>query len=149
MLSSGILLWGQLHTVFAGSIDAGFQGNAESPPAMLPGGTIMQWPLRYRSAARNGSRKVRKIFRSGYNHEGVQKARRQFGWIVYHEDVDASEVVEQCDRITPPSGPFNGNTHIDKVSTNTRHVNFSLIPVISVIPSSSPFLMLTLVTRLF
>ena len=120
-IHSGTLLWGHLHTVFAGSIDQEFQGNAETIPAMLPGGTIMQYPLKYRSAARNGKWKVRKTFSNLHSPDGVGEPRNHFGWVVYHEDVDALEVVERCSRITPASGISLGNRHIDKVSTSRCH----------------------------
>ena len=130
---SGILLWGHLHTVFAGSIDQEFQGNAETIPAMLPGGTIMQYSLKYRSAARNGKWKVRKTFSNWYSPDGVGEPRNHFGWIVYHEDVDPLEVVERCSRINPVSGVSLGNSHIDKVSTSCCH---TLTPALLLVESS-------------
>ncbi|KAL8785623.1 MAG: hypothetical protein Q9213_003277 [Squamulea squamosa] len=123
-IKSGILLWGQLHTVFAGSVDPTFQGNAEDQPAMLPGGTIKQYPLRYRSAARNGQWKVRKIFSTKYC-EGVREAAKHFGWILYHEDVNALEAVERCDRITSPSGLSHGNDHVDKDVLNVNRYDWA------------------------
>jgi hypothetical protein len=118
-VTSGILLWGQLNTVFAGSIDPTFQGNAENAPAELAGGTIWQYPVRYRSAARNGMWKVRKIF-SNRNWEHAECRPWQFGWLVYHEHVDAVKAVERCTMIHDPSGKRHGNQHVDKVSTRSR-----------------------------
>lgn len=114
-LRSGILLWGQLHTVFAGSMNRDFQRNAEAAPSMLPGGTITQFILKYRAAARNGKWKVRKAF--GIPYPGNEGAPTEhFGWVVFHEDVDPVEVLNRCSRITGYGGISNGNTHIDKVS---------------------------------
>lgn len=100
-LTSGILLWGQVHTVFAGSVNHVFQGNAEVKPAVLLGGTIKQHLLRYRSVARNCKWKVRKVFSSKYS-EGVREGpihygwnMDHYGWIMYHEDVDSLEAVER------------------------------------------------------
>ena len=115
VLHSGILLWGHLHTVFAGSIDPEFQGNAESFPDMLEtGGTIMQHPLRYRSAARNGKWKVRKIYGDRYYAGEIGEPKHHFGWIVYHEDVDPLEALVRGSRITPASGISLKNDHVDK-----------------------------------
>lgn len=115
VLRSGILLWGQLHTVFAGSIDPKFQGNAENFPEMFKmGGTIIQHPLRYRSAARNGKWKVRKIYGDRYFAEDVGEPKDHFGWIVYHEDVDPLEALVRCSRITPVTGISLKNDHVDK-----------------------------------
>lgn len=114
-LQSGVLLWGQLHTVFAGSINRNFQGNAEAVPNILPDGTILQSILKYRSAARNGKWKVRKAF--GISYRGDEGAATEhFGWVVFHEDVDPVEVLNRCSRITSGGGISNRNTHIDKVS---------------------------------
>ncbi|KAL8767226.1 MAG: hypothetical protein Q9209_006231 [Squamulea sp. 1 TL-2023] len=123
-VKSGILLLGQLHTVFAGSIDPIFQGNAEDQPAMPAGGTIKQHPLRYRSAARNGQWKVRKIFSTKY-WEGAREAARHFGWVVYHEEVDALEAVERCDRMISPSGLSHGNDHVDKDVLNVNRYDWA------------------------
>lgn len=113
-LRSGILLWGQLHTVFAGSINRDFQRNAEAVPSPLPGGTIKRSILKYRSAARNGKWKVRKAFGIPYpGNEGTPT--EHFGWVVFHEDIDPVEVLKRCSRITAFGGIRNGNDHIDKV----------------------------------
>ena len=73
-LRSGVLLWGQLHTVFAGSINRDLQRNAEAIPSMLPGGTIMKSILKYRSAARNGKWKVRKAY--GFRTQVIRALQR-------------------------------------------------------------------------
>lgn len=114
-LRSGVLLWGQLHTVFAGSISNKFQENANSVHQQLPGGTIKQYVLNYRSAARNGEWKVRKAFNvPKWGTEG--EARAQFGWIIYHEAVDPLRALDRCSRISPDEqGISRGNTHVDKV----------------------------------
>lgn len=112
-LRSGVLLWGQLHTVFAGSINRDFQRNAEALPSMLPDGTIMQSILKYRSAARNGKWKVRKAF--GIPYPGNQgPPTEHFGWVVFHEDFDPVEVLNRCSRITAGGGISNRNRHVDK-----------------------------------
>lgn len=114
-LRSDVLLWGQLHTVFAGSINRNLQKNAEAIPSMLPGGTIMRSILKYRSAARNGKWKVRRAF--GIPYPGNQgPPTEHFGWVVFHEDFDPVEVLNRCSRITASGGISNRNTHIDKVS---------------------------------
>lgn len=125
VLRSGVLLWGQLHTVFAGSMDPGFQGSAESLPPRVDNGRIPV-PIGYRSAARNGVWKVRKTFSNSFSdlvspkeYSGMGEPNDHFGWIIYHEDVDALEVVERCSRITARSGRAYGNGHTDKVSTSS------------------------------
>ncbi|MCJ1464545.1 hypothetical protein MMC07_003158 [Pseudocyphellaria aurata] len=112
-LRSGVLLWGQLHTVFAGSLQREFQNNTATIPDMLPDGTIMQYIYKYRSAARNGKWKVRKAF--GMPNPGNEGAPTEhFGWVVFHEDVHPVEVLNRCSRITSFGGISNRNTHIDK-----------------------------------
>ena len=92
-LRSGVLLWGQLHTVFAGYLNRDFQNNADSVPSMLPGGTIMQSILKYRSAARNGKWKVRKAY--GIPNPGNEGAPTEhFGWVVFHAAIDPVEVLD-------------------------------------------------------
>ena len=118
-LRSGILLWGQLRSVFAGSIDQGFQGNAATLPAPLPGGTILQHVFQYRSAARNGRWKVRKVFSNTISMRSQgpgAEPTRHFGWILYHEDVDPLESVKKCSRITTEGGISLRNQHADKVN---------------------------------
>lgn len=74
-LKSGILLWGQLPTLFAASLTPDFQTDASSTPPMLPGGTIKQYVPKYRSAARNGDWKVRRVFDLPYPGNGGDAAR--------------------------------------------------------------------------
>ena len=116
MLRSGVLLWGQIHTVFAGHISRDFQGNADTLSEHLEGGTIKQRVLKYRSAARTGPWNVRKIFSIPYpGNEG--KPTEHFGWIVFHDDVRPIEILDRCSRIVPGSGAIsNSNDHIDRVS---------------------------------
>lgn len=114
-LRSGVLLWGQLHTVFAGSISKTFQGNANSVPQQLPGGTIEQYELNYRSAARNGEWKVRKAYHIPPPWT-AEEPTAQFGWIIYHEAVDPLRALDRCSRISPSEqGKSRGNAHVDKV----------------------------------
>jgi len=119
VLRSGILYWGQLHTIFAGSLTQGVERNAESVPDPLPGGTTLQRVLKYRSAARNGNWRVRKAFSNTLfmlPHGSVEPTRH-FGWIMYHEDIDPLEAVNRIGRIKPEGGSIsNGNKHTDKVS---------------------------------
>ncbi|MCJ1264911.1 hypothetical protein MMC22_004786 [Lobaria immixta] len=112
-LRSGVLLWGQLHTVFAGSINRDFQRNAEALPSMLPDGTIMQSILKYRSAARNGKWKIRKAFGIPYS-DNQGPPTEHFGWVVFHEDFDPVEVLNRCSRITAYGGISNWNRHVDR-----------------------------------
>lgn len=116
---SGILLWGQLPSVFAGSISQGFQGNAVTLPPPLSGGTVLQHVFQYRSAARNGRWKIRKVFsntNSLHVQGGSTEPTRHFGWIIYHEDVDPLESVKKCSRITRTGGLSLRNEHVDKVN---------------------------------
>ena len=136
VISSGILLWGQLPTVLAGSLDQGFQGNAESVPEMLPGGTIMRYPLKYRSAARVGNWKVRKAFSQPHNSAGGPT--RHFGWVLYHEDVDPVETLERCSRVTGTGGISNGNQHVDKVIRKVIRAD-NCLPLSASIPRVCPF----------
>lgn len=116
---SGVLLWGQLHTVFAGSISSTFQQNAQSVPRQLPGGTIKQSELKYRSAARKGEWKVRKAFETPlWGTEDQPTA--QFGWIIYHEAIDSLAAIDRCSRV----GVSNGNTHVDKVMPLPTSIKF-------------------------
>ena len=118
-IRSGVLLWGQLHTVFAGSISSTFQQNAQSVPRQLPGGTIKQSEMRYRSAARKGEWKVRKAFDTPLLGTEEQPTA-QFGWIIYHEAIDPLAAIDRCSRV----GISNGNTHVDKVSPFLRPSSF-------------------------
>ena len=115
-VQSGVLLWGQLHTIFAGHIGREFQGNADTLNKHLSGGTIKQRVLKYRSAARVGEWKIRKAFSIPYpGNEG--EPTKHFGWIFYHEDVRPLEVLDRCSRIVPGSSAIsNDNDHIDRVS---------------------------------
>ena len=114
-ISSGILLWGQLHTVFAGSINTEFDTNAATSPPSLEGGTIRQHVMRYRAAARNGSWKIRRAL--SVPHPGNDnEATKHFGWVVCHADIDAKQLLDRCSRISPGSTAIsNGNDHVDQV----------------------------------
>lgn len=114
-VKSGVILWGQIHTVFAGSISHDFDTNASSTPETLQGGTIKQHVMKYKAAARNGSWKVRRAFCIPYpGNEG--EPTKHFGWVVFHEDVDAAQVLDRCNRISPASTAIsNQNDHVDQV----------------------------------
>lgn len=125
---SGILLWGQLHTVFEGSRSEAFQRNAEFVPEMLPGGTIKQWRHTYRAAARKGRWNVRRAF-THLPRSRDGNPTRHLGWVVGHEDIDPLELLMRCSSIDAPdqalvgtaafpmgeTGRSLGNQHIDKV----------------------------------
>ncbi|KAJ6045256.1 hypothetical protein N7460_006611 [Penicillium canescens] len=118
-LRSGVLLWGQLPTIFSGSRSEQFQRNAESVPDTLPGGTIKQSVHSYRAAARKGRWTVRRAFTddaAGNSRDGLDgKPTRHLGWVVSHEDVDPLEVLTRCSSLNPGTGRVHGYDQIDKV----------------------------------
>ncbi|KAK2754819.1 hypothetical protein FQN54_006712 [Arachnomyces sp. PD_36] len=122
-IRSGVLLWGQLHSIYNGSKSQGFLGNAEHVPDMLEGGTIKQWPLGpFRCAAQNGAWNVRKVFGSHWTSPTIgvnwmyprASLDRHIGWIMFHEDYDPVDIIERCSRIGEYSGSSLGNRHIDR-----------------------------------
>ena len=133
-IRSGVLLWGQLHTVFAGSISSTLQQNAQSVPQQLPGGTIKQYQMTYRSAARNGEWKVRKAFDTP-PWCSEEQPTAQFGWIIYHEAIDPLAAIDRCSRV----GISNGNTHVDKVNPFLHPSIFQHEPFRIISPTIIPF----------
>lgn len=117
-VNSGVLLWGQLQSVFAGSRTDEFQQNASSVPEMIPGGTIRQHVHKYRSAARKGRWIVRKALSDygGLSFTRLGQPTSHFGWIICHEDIDPLETIQRCSRINITNAISNGNKHVDKVS---------------------------------
>jgi hypothetical protein len=91
---SGAVLWGQLHTVFAGSTSASFDGKV--PPSALSGGTILQHVLNYRAAARNGRWRVRRAYSNTGMQDDYAKPVQHFGYVAHHESIDPMEVLWRC-----------------------------------------------------
>lgn len=91
---SGAILWGQLHTVFAGSASASFDGKV--PPSALSGGTILQHVLNYRAAARNGRWRVRRAYSNTGMQDDYAEPVQHFGYVAHHESVDPTEVLWRC-----------------------------------------------------
>jgi hypothetical protein len=91
---SGAILWGQLHTVFAGSASASFDGKV--PPPALSGGTILQHVLNYRAAARNGRWRVRRAYSNTGMQDNYAEPVQHFGYVVHHESIDPMEVLWRC-----------------------------------------------------
>lgn len=129
-LRSGVLLWGHLQTIFAGSRSEQFQRNAELVPDMLPGGTIKQWVHSYRAAARKGRWMVRRAFTDDATRRSCDgldgKPTRHLGWVVLHEDVDPLEVLTRCSSIDRRTGKVHGNEQIDKVGGGPVFVLWTL-----------------------
>ena len=114
-IRSGQLLWGQLHTVFAGSPRTELEENASATRSRLPGGTILQRVLKYRSAARKGTWNVRRFLGQAFPYNDLN-ANRFNGWIMYHKDCDPQALIDRCARLTPSMNSIsNDNDHIDKV----------------------------------
>ncbi len=120
---TGILLWGHIMQVYSGSLDTEFTGNATSVPPEYRAGTIKRQKFTYRSAARNGTWKLRRAYTNfdpttGGSDDGDPPVR-QFGWIMHHEDIDAEETITRCSVIGAygqiGNAFANGNTHADKV----------------------------------
>jgi hypothetical protein len=91
---SGAILWGQLHTVFAGSASASFDGKV--PPPALSGGTILQHVLNYRAAARNGRWRVRRAYSNTGMQDDYAEPVQHFGYMAHHESIDPMEVLWRC-----------------------------------------------------
>ena len=91
---SGAVLWGQLHTVFAGSASASFDGKV--PPPALSGGTILQHVLNYRAAARNGRWRVRRAYSNTGMQDNYADPIQHFGYVAHHESIDPMEVLWRC-----------------------------------------------------
>jgi hypothetical protein len=91
---SGAVLWGQLHTMFAGSTSASFDGKV--PPSALSGGTILQHVLNYRAAARNGRWKVHRAYSNTGMQDDYAEPVQHFGYVAHHESIDPMEVLWRC-----------------------------------------------------
>ncbi|KAH6673388.1 hypothetical protein B0J14DRAFT_700397 [Halenospora varia] len=117
-IHSGILSWGQILPIYFGSTQARLTQNAVSIPDILPGGTIMQRVYTYKSAARNGSWKVRRYSSSlnAVDPFAPNAKKQSAGWVVHHEDVDPGGVVERVrGRGRGARGAVsNGNDYVDK-----------------------------------
>jgi len=117
-VTTGAVLWGQLHTIIAGSQASGYDRNGESIPEELPGGTIIQRCYRYRCAARNG---VWGIWRAyvieGSAGVGGQPDRNHLGWVVCHKDADPKDILMRAASVTKGGGKggYGGKEHIDRV----------------------------------
>ncbi|KAF2489695.1 hypothetical protein BU16DRAFT_544074 [Lophium mytilinum] len=114
-IHSGLLRWGQLQTVVAGSTAKKLTRTTVSkqdPKAR--GGTIIQREYSYRAAARKGEWKVRQAFSNRDNRSGGGSGRpkEHFGWVMYHEDIDPLETVVRCSRLNPSEG-FH-EAHVDE-----------------------------------
>ncbi|KAF8426531.1 hypothetical protein EV426DRAFT_572433 [Tirmania nivea] len=116
-VSTGAVLWGQLYTVLAGSQASGYDGNGESIPKELTGGTIIQRSYRYRCAARNG---VWGIWRAyvieGRAGEDGQPDKNHLGWVVCHQDADPKDILMRAASVTKERGigGYGGKEHIDR-----------------------------------
>jgi hypothetical protein len=130
-VQSGAILWGQLHTVFAGSTSASFDGKV--PPPALSGGTILQHVLNYRAAARNGRWRVRRAYSNTGMQDNYAEPVQHFGYVVHHESIDPMEVLWRC--AGRDWGPRQG--YVNKACC------FSLLISTSLLPFGSSFLLLS------
>ena len=81
---SGVLLWGQLHTVIEGYLSSEYDTPQEQP-APLEGGTILMRNYTYRVKAQIGKWDVLPIYSGSHS-----------GYIVYHHDADPISIVREC-----------------------------------------------------
>lgn len=81
---SGVLLWGQLHTVIEGYLSSEYDTPQEQP-APLEGGTILMRNYTYRVKAQIGKWHVLPIYSGSHS-----------GYIVYHHDADPISIVREC-----------------------------------------------------
>ncbi|RPB18763.1 hypothetical protein L211DRAFT_843294 [Terfezia boudieri ATCC MYA-4762] len=116
-VTAGAVLWGQLNTLIAGSQASGYDGNGESIPQALPGGTIIQRCYQYRCAARNGMWGVWRAYvierRAGWDGQPV---KNHLGWVVCHEDADPKDILTRAASVTKGGGigGYGGKEHIDR-----------------------------------
>jgi hypothetical protein len=139
---SGAILWGQLHTVFAGSISASF--DSKVPPLALPGGTILQHVLNYRAAARNGRWRVRRAYSNTGMLDNYAEPVQHFGYVAHHESIEPMEVLWRC--AGNDCGPREG--YVDKASCFSLSLSLSLLLLISVslFPLVLPFFLLSILS---
>jgi len=110
-VKTGILLWGQILPIYYATLQTDFTNSATSIPHVLPGGTILQRAFTYKSAARNGDWKVRRYYSNYFKNNGQGPPETHAGWVVYHSDVDPSEIINRARAV---SSSLN-NKHADKV----------------------------------
>ncbi|KAK3319653.1 hypothetical protein B0T19DRAFT_432821 [Cercophora scortea] len=120
-VNSGVLLWGQLLPMYYGSLQEDFTNSAAVHVDMRPfrpRDSTKPYIYTYRSAARNGHWKIRRYYSNWRSHIGGQDqpAREHAGWIICHEDVDATEIIKRLEGLTPTGSAIgnDGNYHVDK-----------------------------------
>lgn len=119
-LNSGILTYGQILPLYNSSLTpSNLTSDASHIPPPLEGGTILRRRFTYRSAARNGVWKIRRYYQHGYYGENlgdpVVPVDTQSGWIIFHEDVNPTKIIERIRAIDGPGAVSLQNTHTDKV----------------------------------
>eukprot|EP01117_Protostelium_nocturnum_P017370 TRINITY_DN7074_c0_g1_i1.p1 TRINITY_DN7074_c0_g1~~TRINITY_DN7074_c0_g1_i1.p1 ORF type:complete len:339 (+),score=106.93 TRINITY_DN7074_c0_g1_i1:33-1049(+) len=93
-VTSGLLLWGQFKPVFDGYIRDSIM-QCHQPP-IVANGTIAVARLSFRAAARNGTWRVKKVFK---DPKGDESERFLLGYVVYHDDEDPNEIVRRCSSV--------------------------------------------------
>jgi len=118
-VSSGVLLWGQVIPMYYGSLQEEFTNSAAVYTNMYSRDTTKQYIYTHRSAARNGRWKSRRYYSNWRGHDGQDRPPRDHaGWIICHEDVDATEILKRLEALNPSGTAIRGkNEHIDKVNT--------------------------------
>lgn len=95
---SGVLLWGQLHTVIEGYFSNEYDTPLQQPVPIakrselfpLDGGTILARNYAYRTKAQVGKWHVLPIYSKSNNR------KLHHGYIVYHHNVDPISIVREC-----------------------------------------------------
>ncbi|KAK4448918.1 hypothetical protein QBC34DRAFT_426004 [Podospora aff. communis PSN243] len=121
VIASGVLLWGHIMPMYYGSLQETFTNNAATYVNMDPEpiGSPRQYSYTFRSAARNGRWKVRRYYSNWRDEKGQDRPPREHaGWVMFHQDVNATEVLKRLEGLTPTGSALSnhvyGNRHVDK-----------------------------------
>lgn len=117
-VNTGILLWGQMLSIYYGSLQNNFTNDAASAPK-----SAHEHLYTYKAAARNGGWKVRRYY-SNRNWRSYHEGREYHkdgppnvhsGWVVCHEDADPLDIIRRVRAIVPRGATLYGNRDPEKI----------------------------------